>query len=207
MIGQRVCFILDSSDLMRLYPTLILNKQMDEQLAWSPGALWGVWGLLTALLSVDYVQHTTALRHKHRAKNQHITWTDSCSSKPETVHRVSLSIRYFYLIKFGTITGNHTPKIIHYVHWSDAATNENMNPLQLILLLIVWAHITSARTISHTEGSRDAGLWKSTTCPTYRPSPCNLNNNGVTPGSAVTSTLCHQTRRVPSVKPSLSTLL
>lgn len=122
MIGQRVCFILDSSDLMRLYPTLILNKQMDEQLAWSHGALWGVWGLLTALLSVDYVQHTTALRHKHTAKNQHITWTDSCSSKPETVHRVKLSIRYFYLIKFGTITGNQTPKIIHYVHWSDAAS-------------------------------------------------------------------------------------
>lgn len=101
MIGQRVCLILDSSDLMHLYSTLILNKQMDEQLAWSHGALWGMcdqkrvrtqqhkdrmWGLLTALLSVDYVQHTTALRHKHRAKNQHITWTDSCSSKPETVY-------------------------------------------------------------------------------------------------------------------------
>lgn len=73
---------------------------MDEQLAWSHGALWSmcdqkrvdaqqhkhrVWSLLTALLSVDYVQHTTALKDR-RAKNQHITWTDSCSSKPETVY-------------------------------------------------------------------------------------------------------------------------
>lgn len=154
MIGQRVCFILDSSDLMQLYPTLILNKQ---QLAWSPGALWGVWGLLTALLSVDYVQHTTALRHKHRAKNQHITWTDSCSSKPETVHRVRLSIRYFYLIKFGTITGNQTPKIIHYVHWSDAATNDSQKETWIhYSLYYYWLYEHSSRLLAQSVTQRAA---------------------------------------------------